>query len=146
MNYVYGVYYQFAIFLAAVCGDNEKIVDCYNSCSPRTCPNAIHDSGIVCPAICETDKCDCNDGYLRNKCGLCVPEADCLHSCACKSRETEEMRCVNECSVRSCSNIVSDVEPNCSTHFCTDICDCKLGYARKWTGECVLEQQCDERW
>lgn len=129
----------------ADCGDHELVVDCYSACSPRTCPDAInYPNGMVCPAICETDRCDCENGYLRNKCGVCTPAEFCSQSCECKSMEAEERRCVNDCSVRSCGNILSKTERNCTTDFCAEQCDCIEGYARNRFGECVVEERCKE--
>lgn len=81
---------------------------------------------------------------MRNECGVCVPTALCYRRCECKSPDLEEIRCVNECSVHSCSNAIDEEVEKCDADYCAKTCDCKSGYARNRFGECVPESECEE--
>lgn len=124
-------------------------MDCFSPCSPRTCPNAIHSyhgNPPLCPMMCETGVCDCQEGFLRNKCGVCVPEVYCSMSCECKDEEKEEKRCVENCATRTCEHILSNKPREmCQSNFCTDRCECKPGFARDRFDECVEIDHCYEK-
>lgn len=126
------------------CPEHERSVDCYNPCSARLCPNTTKSDSNICPVMCEMGRCDCEDGYKRNECGVCLLDDHCIRPCECKSRDKEEIRCVNDCSVRSCHNVIHGKKEKCSIEPCTKRCDCKFGYARNRNGECVPESLCEE--
>lgn len=63
----------YTIYVSA-CGKNEHIPKC-KPCSPGNCGDK---NDTICTQKCEpNEKCYCKPGYLRNKEGICVREAEC---------------------------------------------------------------------
>lgn len=57
-----------------MCGENEYIPECI-PCPPLNCGDR---NDTVCTAECRPNKeCYCRPGFLRNKQGVCVKQAEC---------------------------------------------------------------------
>lgn len=119
---------------------NEVKYDCYNECSPRTCPNVTQPENRACTLQCEIGVCDCINNYFRNECGVCVPEDQCSASCSCKS-DNEEIKCINSCSASTCEHVTSGILRKCAS-YCSRTCECNEGYARDAGGCCIPESEC----
>lgn len=116
---------------------NEVRYDCYKECEPRTCPNVTENKNATC--TCQSGKCDCINGFLRNICGICVEVSQCSTGCSCSS--TESVQCVNSCTKKTCEDVVSGVQKKCTTQYCSKTCECLEDFARL-NGECVPNAQC----
>lgn len=62
--------------------------------------------------LCGLSKCDCFNGYLRNKCGQCVLPSDCGKKCcigkcsACSGPNEVRVKKFRKCHERSCKNLI----------------------------------------
>lgn len=123
-------------------GPNENPVGCDKRSTVRGCTSS--DSRDT---KCKKSVCDCIEGYLRNKNGLCVKEKDCSldipRQCTnpC-TKKNEIYRCLNGCLERKCSTI--GISFKCSDE-CTGGCDCIEGYRRDDNGECIPEAACSTK-
>lgn len=94
--------------------------------------------------MCKRNKCDCRDGFFRNKHGKCVRWNECklkiprrcTNPC---TRQNEISRCANPCTRRSCDT--KDIKLKCNDE-CTQQCDCIPGYRRNDDSLCVPKNQC----
>lgn len=119
---------------------NEVMSECYSECSPRTCPNVTGPEPRVCTLQCQIGVCDCKNGYWRNKCGVCVPEALCSQDCSCPCNN-QEIKCVNSCNSTTCDNLRPH-KKSCP-NFCSYRCECAKGYARDTDIDyCVPKTDC----
>uniref|UniRef100_A0A2A4J6R5 TIL domain-containing protein n=1 Tax=Heliothis virescens TaxID=7102 RepID=A0A2A4J6R5_HELVI len=60
------------------CPENEVYYKCHLEVCYKTCDHLVHPP--PCPSIwsgCYKPACVCNNGYLRNSAGICVPEDKC---------------------------------------------------------------------
>lgn len=58
------------------CEENETLATgCYHDCQHR-CDHTIKDSKD-CPKVCDSDKCICKEGFVRNDENQCVKPLDC---------------------------------------------------------------------
>lgn len=122
---------------------NEVKYDCFKECAPRTCPNVTQTKNGTCELECQSGVCDCINGYLRNECGVCVPEAQCSDGCKCESK-TEKIECINSCNASKCERITSRILYACPTDYCSKTCECIDGYARDAAGHCIPTTKCCE--
>jgi len=112
------------------CSQNEVWIACggCDSCAPQNCPT-------VC-----TEQCECKDGYLRHSSGDCVPEGS--PECVEEKKLTWTVLPGDKCSQNevwsNCGGCNSCAPQNCPT-VCTEQCECKDGYLRHSSGDCVLE-------
>lgn len=112
---------------------------CYNPCGAKTCDNLDPPPGRICTALCETNKCDCKDGYRRLN-GTCIPETQCPQYCP--GQNEVKVSCYNEClNTRACPGVVGP-DQTCTNQTCTVGCDCRSGYNRNECGICVPEAEC----
>lgn len=110
---------------------NEVIVECYKNSTARVCNSCPQPSDDP-REDCERNKCDCREGYLRNKCVICVPESECNSPKPCEysnpcQKKNEVYRCVTSCGERTCRFLdeISRCRPNCTWRY-----DCAEGYRR----------------
>ncbi|KAK0412462.1 hypothetical protein QR680_006221 [Steinernema hermaphroditum] len=59
------------------CGEHEHyaVGECLAPCE-RSC-RTLHDDHLICPAVCVLSWCYCDEGYVRNDSGQCIPIQDC---------------------------------------------------------------------
>lgn len=125
-------------------GPNESPVECYKQSSAKQCSTAGTSTPYFKSEKCEKGKCDCIEGYLRNKNGVCVPEEDCNldipEKCSNPCTKNNEIyRCLNGCLKRTCENI--GIKALCLDQ-CIGGCDCVEGYRRDDGDECIPEKEC----
>ncbi|CAJ0582083.1 unnamed protein product, partial [Mesorhabditis spiculigera] len=117
------------------CPMNEEWKDCASQCEP-TCDTPKP----VCPALCATSACQCQEGFYRNDNGTCVVLVDCFSTPITCSTNEEAM-------------LYSTCEPSCET---PDLqcalpetmslnltCLCKAGFVRNSLGNCVNTTSCN---
>lgn len=137
------------------CPAHEVFRPCGTAC-PATCANP-HPSP-VCTKNCVIG-CFCQEGYLRNANGVCVPAANCD---APKVEEKPESKCASdrEFYVEECGSQVDcmstchvppaflirgvpQIPKKCLERMCAPSCVCKHPYVRNADGKCVERSECD---
>lgn len=123
-------------------GLNEAVSDCYNECvNDRACPGVRGNTTQICSLACQLGKCDCKNGYMRNKCGICVLAAQCADSnLSCSCPENESIQCVNSCTAKTCNDVTSGANTDCAS-YCSYTCDCVKDFYRLYS-DCVPRQEC----
>ncbi|KAL4708367.1 hypothetical protein ACJJTC_019603 [Scirpophaga incertulas] len=130
-----------------MCKQNET----YNSCANGLCRFEFCTQYGQPPMFCSKfDKknckgdCVCQDNYLRNSDGVCIPKEDCPQA-RCK-REKHELYsdCINSgCIARNCSQLGYPVPcPKVDASTCIKGCVCEEGYLKDDNGDCVSEEKC----
>lgn len=142
------------------CADpNEVLNTCWNPTKVKVCPDVAHSKlrdrflefgQSSAPGLCILSVCDCKDGYLRNRCGLCVPEKQCSDKCCIDEcdpcPQQNEVR-VTKHRKRSHSSKRSHSPFSCKRkhkkhgHDEKSVCVCKKGFVRDKCGRCVQPDQ-----
>lgn len=139
-----------SLYEPIVCtGDNEELDPCFDPTTAKVCPHVrcsnprdlfLRAAKRKQPGLCALTICDCKDGFLRNKCGKCVPEAECSRKCTI--RESDPCRGPNEVRItkyykrrysRSCSNKKE------RRRIKKSVCVCAEGTVRDPCGQCIPE-------
>ncbi|KAJ8732567.1 hypothetical protein PYW07_015166 [Mythimna separata] len=126
-----------------VCPDHERYSTCKQAeCRALNCTQK--DKPIACvrmdPKYCK-EGCVCQEGYLRNKDGICVLEEKCEPTCPTNEEFVPCMQGV--CRAKVCSERGQDVPcPDIPAEKCDSGCICKEGFLRAEDGSCVPEDQC----
>ncbi|XP_061704905.1 zonadhesin-like isoform X1 [Cydia pomonella] len=119
------------------CGINEHYETNRLKCE-LTCKN-YHLEPIMGP--CQpTSACFCDDGYVRNSNGLCIPKKKCPQNLVCPPNEVVS-ECYNSCLMTCKTRLRSDGRM-CHTACIETGCVCKEGYLRHDNGTCVPISQC----
>lgn len=125
------------------CGVNQVKVNCYTNCSDsRHCPGTVDPAPAdgSCTLACNKGDCECVNGYVRNRCGVCVLDTECSNPCSCNKRR-EKPDCMNSCSARTCEHATSGILRKCVSN-CSYTCECELGFVRDNYGNCVTVDEC----
>lgn len=142
-------------------GQFEMLYGCLDPTQARVCPTTrcskprdfllkyakrSNQSGL-----CALNTCDCIDGYLRNKCGQCVPANECgRKSCIgkftpCSEPNEVRVKKYRKCTARTCKNLKSPMKcKGKAARVRKNMCDCKIGYRRNKCGKCVPETECND--
>ncbi|CAH0627260.1 unnamed protein product [Chrysodeixis includens] len=130
---------------------NEVYDFCPAPCPPREC--GVNIALILCaPAPKYGDPeckpgCRCADGYLRNKTGICIPEAQCPPECP--ENEVYDicpalcppLRCpTNYRALYRCPAPPKPGDPRCKPQ-----CRCADGFLRNKDGKCIPKAQCPRK-
>lgn len=139
-------------------GKHEVMNGCFDPTKSKVCPEVkfskprdiffkTKNSQID---LCILNVCDCIDGYLRNKCGQCVPANECDRKCCvgkcarCSGPNEIRVAKYRKCTARTCKNLKSPMKcDRKSGRVRKNVCDCKHGYRRDKCGRCVEEDQCN---
>lgn len=96
-------------------------------------------------------ECVCQQGFARNKCGECVPQAEadfkvpCVCTDPCKSIPDQEWQCLNKCNKRTCENFFTLPLKRCAGE-CNYGCYCSANKELWWNGSaCVPSLQCQRQ-
>lgn len=128
-----------------LCSDpNEEPIKCYKKSTAKRCYGRKYTKKEKKREKCRKHKCDCRDGFFRNKCGKCVRWDECKLKTPCKctnpcTKKHEISRCINACTKRSCAT--KNIKFKCKNE-CIQQCDCIPGYLRNNDFVCVPENQC----
>lgn len=169
-------------FKPFVCSDpNEVIVGCFDPTKAKNCPSDGRSapteilSKFVVPkqsGLCALSVCDCKDGYLRNRCGQCVPENQCHEKC-CISESTDKSNdCQNglvrdKCGVCRAAEVANEIAEclctnpclqqktvignewqclnDCNTRYCFNYYELEVFKNKTCPDECVYACQCSQR-
>ncbi|XP_047020461.1 zonadhesin-like isoform X3 [Helicoverpa zea] len=129
-----------------LCSQNEEFSECVQAtCRHQNCTQKGMPLG--CPGIVTGDcksGCICQENYLRDESGLCVPEEECDEEEGPKTCPPNEdlVDCANAlCRAQNCRE--RGTFPPCpSVPKCVKGCVCKYGYLRDENGICVPTEQC----
>ncbi|GFY60956.1 zonadhesin [Trichonephila inaurata madagascariensis] len=121
------------------CGEDEKYYKCSPSCG-GTCDTYRLRPVLDCACV---PGCWCHEGYVKQRDGKCVLEADCpadeTTRDSCRSNEV-----YNQCG-SACPPTCSDRGENqICTLQCVAGCFCKEGLVRDDEGECVKPKDCPQ--
>lgn len=101
--------------------------------------------------LCAPNTCDCIDGYLRNKCGQCVPANECGRKCCvgkltpCSGPNEVRRKKLRKCKERTCKNLQFPMKcKGRAGRVRKNVCDCKKGYWRNECGKCVTKDKCND--
>ncbi|GBP26747.1 Mucin-19 [Eumeta japonica] len=131
------------LLTANFCPKHEHWEECPEWCPRDSC--AGRNPHYKCPKLpntslpCYSD-CVCDDGYLRNDKGVCVPEKKCPKNQTCGINEVAKT-CKILCPPQTCASIYTMyrcVVPQ----PCESGCDCLPGYLRNEYGQCIRSEQC----
>nr|XP_034824830.1 zonadhesin-like [Maniola hyperantus] len=127
-----------------VCGENEIPTSCFEGiCERRNCSDLGKPVICVRPRFC-TDGCLCEEGYLRDENGKCIPIAQCPNI-QCGVNEIFDV-CPPQCPGESCgvdpSVILCLPNPQPGDPSCNPGCRCQDNYFRNDAGCCVTRDQC----
>lgn len=131
MNKLYSNKY----FFTAVCKANEHYTDCGSGCGDLTC-NLQSFAAVICPSVCVSG-CFCDEGYVRNAEGVCVPPKTCP---SCNANEVwNDCGPVDSCEA-TCKNpdLIDVICPD----VCVEKCVCQPGYVRDANWNCVPRDSC----
>uniref|UniRef100_A0A2A4J7B9 Serpin domain-containing protein n=1 Tax=Heliothis virescens TaxID=7102 RepID=A0A2A4J7B9_HELVI len=125
-----------------VCGNNEKYVGCANGgCGKTNCSQIDEPDLCIDPIECYGG-CICEEGFLRNQNGTCVPEDECPLKCG--PHQVFES-CPSTCPPRTCESLgkayVCPIEWG-QEPPCEPGCVCEQGYYTNKIGECISEEDC----
>lgn len=137
-------------------GENEMMVGCFDESKARVCPQkscAYSNYGFQGHSqpknLCILNKCECMAGYLRNKCGKCVPERECNKKCSvkcedpCSGPNEVRVKYYRESEARTCKNYLMPPKyKDRKERVQYNICDCREGHRRDGCGRCVPKAQC----
>ncbi|PZC75815.1 hypothetical protein B5X24_HaOG205635 [Helicoverpa armigera] len=131
-----------------VCPANERYSECIQGeCRALNCTQK--DQSVACvrldPQYC-LKGCVCEEGYLRDENGVCVPQDQC-------KKETEPTTCPPNEQFTECTQIVCRAQkceqknwpipcPGIAAGSCIKGCVCQVGYLRDDNGDCIPEDQC----
>ncbi|XP_026328619.1 zonadhesin-like [Hyposmocoma kahamanoa] len=115
-------------------GPNEHYTTC-SPCTAATCGQI--GKKFSCVAMCRP-ACRCNDGYYRNRNGVCVLEKDCEPEDKCDGPNEHYTKC-SPCTPATCDDIGKNIT---CTAACVPACRCDKGYYRNSQDTCVLEKDC----
>ena len=125
------------------CGLNQTFKPCGSYCREPTCGMPTR-SNWNCDNSC-TPRCECNDGFVRDFLGNCVPETACTNPFCPVNEEIDT--CYNECEDVTCDNYNLNIScPVIPASECKTRCKCKSGYVRNSEGVCILPTTCPAKW
>ncbi|CAH0699819.1 unnamed protein product [Spodoptera exigua] len=87
--------------------------------------------------------CVCQEGYLRNSDGVCLPEDQCPNKCTMPHEVY--VKCKITCPPQTCESLTRAYpcpNPPEGEEHCTPGCQCEDGYYRNAIGECISEEDC----
>ncbi|XP_075970402.1 uncharacterized protein LOC142972888 isoform X3 [Anticarsia gemmatalis] len=123
-------------------GDPNAVSGCGTNCG-RRCSD-IGKGPVACPAICNTNGCDCKPGFVLdgNK-GKCVLPKDCSPRCG---KNEVFSNCTNGgCGPKECSGLGFKIGcVKMDQKYCKEGCLCKDGYLRDDNGVCIPKTECPE--
>nr|QRN45218.1 zonadhesin-like 1 [Tineola bisselliella] len=119
-----------------ICGKNEKYNRCGSAC-PLTCAGPPPGP---CTKQC-VPGCFCEEGYIRDDNGDCIPVNECPPRECGKHEEWQD--CGTACP-KTCDNY-DDTCGSACTLQCVRGCFCKKGYVRSPSGLCVKPKNCPQR-
>lgn len=142
-------------YLPLTCPDpNEVVNGCFDPMNAKVCSNIRFTTLVdifkqfvmLAPTgLCGLSVCDCKDGYLRNRCGKCVPSVDCFKKCCIDKRDPcsqpNEIRVVKY-KRRGCRRGCPPLSCKCNrsrkqARKSIDKCDCRNGFVRDHCGQCL---------
>ncbi|XP_047985280.1 venom serine protease inhibitor-like [Leguminivora glycinivorella] len=123
-------------------GSHEIYIDCpAGQCNPKTCQELVTPSG--CPRIIPPcpGGCVCEDGYLRDKNGKCIPKSQCSPKC---TGANEVYECRSKYQWEDCADRFNSPPFNPGT-AADEVCRC---YCKRdtwrYNGKCVSAQNCPQ--
>ncbi|XP_047985282.1 zonadhesin-like isoform X2 [Leguminivora glycinivorella] len=124
-------------------GAHEIYIDCpAGQCNAKTCDDLVNPPG--CPRIkppCPGG-CVCEDGYLRDSNGKCIPKEQCP-SLQCKKKNERWSNClIGECVPKTCEEVGYPVACPDIIGPCAGGCTCIEGFVRNCKGECIDMKSC----
>lgn len=133
-------------------GPNEVYVGCLSPKKHRRCSNRGRDLTAKYGELCETQMCDCEPPYWRNRCGKCVLACECHKHCEthsndpCPQPSEERVGCgcngkSKYAKQRKCSGCITRYRRNRrNKHKCI----CKNGFVQSNCNSkrCILEEKC----
>ncbi|XP_069354904.1 tenascin-like [Maniola hyperantus] len=130
--------------LCKTCPENETAVSCFQAkCERRDCSDLGQPVACVRidPMFC-TVGCLCQEGFLRNNNGTCIPINQCPEA-QCEDNE-EFDDCPPACPGEQCgvdpSVVLCLALPDDPT--CEPACRCRVGYLRNNNGKCIPRNKC----
>ncbi|WKY12968.1 hypothetical protein Q1695_004076 [Nippostrongylus brasiliensis] len=111
-----------------VCSENEEFRQCGTACEP-SCENP---NPQVCTLQCILNVCQCKPGFFRDSNGKCV--ATCRGSCG---KNEERKKCGTACEP-TCAN----PNPRCTKQCINNVCQCKTGFVRDDSNNCIPLRSC----
>lgn len=139
-------------------GKHEVLHGCFDPSKSKVCPevkfskprDVFFQPKQPQSDLCVLNVCDCIDGYLRNKCGQCVPANECGRKCCvgkcsrCPGPNEVRVTKYRKCTARTCKNLKFPmICKKRAERVRKNVCDCKIGYRRDDCGRCIPEDQCD---
>ncbi|XP_041976212.1 zonadhesin-like isoform X2 [Aricia agestis] len=119
-------------------GDPNATTGCGTFC--ETCDN--YGQNAPCIFICRSNSCACKNGYIYDTLNKkCVLPQNCPAKC---NKPNEEWGCQNACPPRVCESIGKNIKCPIVAQVCIPACNCKRGFFRNRSGDCVSKQQCLE--
>nr|WAP28757.1 zonadhesin-like 4 [Yponomeuta cagnagella] len=106
------------------CGPNEEFINNKTSCPGDSCKTKYVKANCVANQP-TSPGCVCQDGYLRNANGSCIPKDQCL-SVECVDDPNAVNGCGNRCQ-RTCRDY-KDKQKACTRECSTSGCDCPSQY------------------
>lgn len=140
-------------------GENEQLNGCFYPSDLRECPSRRCSTRreiffnlllkLKRPGLCAWNVCDCRDGYLRNRCGKCVPAADCSKKCSvgvndsCSQPNETRVKRFRKSTARTCKNYNDCSKRSRKTRkgekYRKNVCDCGEGFLRNKCGRCSTD-------
>lgn len=118
------------------CQEPNEIYDRCGEMCPTTCANK--DLGPrICPNVCAKGGCVCKKGYVRSTNQTCIKPEECPK---CPT-SNEFFACGPSCDV-TCTSL--GLECMNENKKCTEMCYCKPGFVRDFSGECIPVEQCQK--
>nr|WAP28755.1 zonadhesin-like 2 [Yponomeuta cagnagella] len=124
------------------CGPNEKFIENKVSCPGDSC--ILNYVAIDCIANqTSSPGCVCNDGYLRNASGFCIPSDQCL-PLECVNDPNAVSGCGNRCG-KTCKDY-KNKRKVCSLACQINGCDCRKDYVYDENVQlCVKPRNCTKQ-
>ncbi|VDK63296.1 unnamed protein product [Anisakis simplex] len=116
----------------AICGPNERFVNCSSLCEP-TCQSKPNQP---CPLVCGPPKCECLPGYVRDQ-GKCIPPEQCPSADPTCGPNEEFVTCSSKCEP-TCESLP---DQPCILMCGPPKCQCRPGFVRH-QGRCIPRSQC----
>lgn len=152
-------------------GLNEQLEPCFDPNLARNCQNWLNETACTPNSprevnLYDTDDanawwpqgqcilnvCDCEPGFFRNKCGICVGWPECDLPCnvrssdPCSDPNEKRYKKWRECDERTCVNLKYPMKQDERTlRVHVNKCDCKPGYYRDNCGRCVPKAECEDQ-